>query len=205
MTIGYAELPIPEGLDGPDVPAKVADLAEAIDPHLWQDAIDLADRNARYAGAPALTVVRALDGSVWLKTSSVSNTWATVYEPLPPWRTLSLLAAYQPGTLLPQVRVIGQRVHTRGRIVRVDGGLIVGTNGVQVGTLPDDAIPTQASAADAYYSLTGPPLIGAGRYEAWSVNESAPGGIVFFSQDGAQEGGTVGCVWIDISGSYWKD
>ena len=46
-TIGYAGLPIPGGGDSPTTPGHLADLAEAIDPHLWQHVTNLADGAGR--------------------------------------------------------------------------------------------------------------------------------------------------------------
>ncbi|MGW2090372.1 hypothetical protein ACWCQ6_36405, partial [Streptomyces sp. NPDC001880] len=129
-TIGYAGLPVPEGGDAPVGPGALADLATVIDPHLWQHVADVAERNSLYAGAPVHTVVTAVNGSVWVKTSAAANVWATIWEPTPAWRTLPLASGFQAGQNTPQIRLIGTRVHMRGRIIRTDGGLIVGTNGI---------------------------------------------------------------------------
>ena len=51
-TIGYAQLPVPAGGDSPTVPADIAELAEAVDPHLLHLVDDQADRDIR-AGLPA--------------------------------------------------------------------------------------------------------------------------------------------------------
>lgn len=204
-TIGYAGLPVPGGGDAPVGPGQLADLATAIDPHLWQHADDQADRDSLYSAAPAQTVVVALDGTVWVKVSSVANTWITVWEPVPAWRTLSLNAAFEAGSTIPQVRRIGNQVFLRGRAERVDGQVIVGTNGIEIATVPDDCKPSQQATASAFYSLTGTPLIGAGRSEIYSDIDPNPAKLYFFSQDGAQDAGAVGCVWVDLSGSYWID
>ncbi|WP_326764345.1 hypothetical protein OG978_06920 [Streptomyces sp. NBC_01591] len=204
-TIGYAGLPVPEGGDAPVGPGALADLATVIDSHLWQHVADLAERNSVYAGAPVHTVVTAENGSVWVKTNSAANTWATVWEPTPAWRTLPLASGFQAGQNTPQIRLIGTRVHMRGRIIRTDGGLIVGTNGIQVATVPADCKPQHVATSTAFFSMSGDPLVGAGRVEAWSDDETVPRALTFWSQDGAQDGGTVGTPWIDISGSYWID
>ncbi|MFD7319220.1 hypothetical protein [Streptomyces sp. NPDC059883] len=204
-TVGLANIRIPAGNNAPAGPGQLAELALDIDPHLILHVADLAERNSLYAGAPANTMVSAADGSLWKKTASDSNSWVTWWEPLPAWRTLPLATGYQEGTLTPQIRMIGKQVHTRGRIVRTDGGLIVGTDGVQIATVPNDTIPEQSGTSGAYFSLTGPPLIGAGRYEVRGKNDTPPGALVFYSQDGAQDGGAVGCTWVDVSGSYWLD
>ncbi|MDX2863502.1 hypothetical protein PV338_46075, partial [Streptomyces scabiei] len=96
--LGYAELPVPAGGQSPTVPAHLAALAEAIDPHLRQTATDLADRTTKYATAPAHTLVTADDGTMWLKISSVADTWVTIWEPPPLWDlTLTLSAGLQEG------------------------------------------------------------------------------------------------------------
>lgn len=41
--------------------------------------------------------------------------------------------------------------------------------------------------------------------ESHSNDQAIPGALIFWSQDGAQDGGTVGTGWIDISGSYSID
>ncbi|MEV8394840.1 MULTISPECIES: hypothetical protein [unclassified Streptomyces] len=204
-TFGYAGLPAPGGGDAPTGNGQLAELALAVDPHLWQHVEDLADRNATLSGAPTRTVAIALDGTVWAKTSSAANTWVTIWEPPPAWRTLPLSSGYEAGTTVPQIKVVGRQAFTRGRVVRTDGTLIVGTDGVQVATVPGDCIPEQLSTVSAFFSLTGPPLIGVGRSEVLSRNESAPGALRFFSQDGAQDGGTVGATWVDLAGYYWLD
>lgn len=203
-TIGYAELPVPGGGDAPTWPAALADLAAAIDPHLVQHVADLAERNAELAGAPVHTVAAAADGTVWKKTST-GNTWVTWWEPRAAWRPLSLASGYQANTLAPQVSIRTGQVHLRGRLARIDGGLIVGTNSIQIATVPTDCIPQQVATSSAYYSLTGDPVVGAGRCEVQPVGGSPAGALTFWSQDGAQDGGTVGCAWVDISGSYWLD
>ncbi|MFF7365610.1 hypothetical protein [Streptomyces sp. NPDC008125] len=202
---GHAELPVPGGGDAPVGPGALAELAAAIDPHLVHHVANMAERDAEFATAPVHTVVTAADGTVWAKTST-DNVWATWWEPDPAWRPVPLLAAFTADTIPPQIRRIGSRVYTRGRIVRADGGLIVGTNGIQIGTLPNDCRPAHAVAtATAFFSMGGDPLVGTGRMEAYSNEVSPQGGYFFWSQDGAQDGGTVGTPWIDISGAFWID
>lgn len=203
--IGYAGLPVPEGADAPAGPGALAELAEAVDPHLWQHVTSLADRNTRLPTAPVRTVAVGPDGTTWIKVAT-ANTWITLWEPLPAWRPLSLASGYQAGTITPQITIRnGRQVHLRGRIARTDGTPIVGTNSIQIGTVPADCIPTVFSTSSAYYSLTGDPVIGAGRLETKPATDANPGELSFWSQDGAQDGGTVGAVWVDISGSYWLD
>lgn len=204
-TIGYAGLPAPDGGDAPTTAAAIAALAAALDPHLVQHVADQADRTATLATAPVGTVAVAADGTTWAKTDASTDTWATLWEPEPAWRTLSLATGYGINQLTPQIKRKGRQVFTRGRINRTDGTNIVGTNGIQIASVPDDCKPAQISTCSAFYSLTGDPLIGAGRFEVWGDNETTPSAVVFFSQDGAQDGGAVGTPWVDISGSYFLD
>lgn len=194
MDIGYAELPVPAGGDGPAAPAALAELAVAIDPHLIQHVTNLAQRNSLYSAAPLHTTVSAENGSLWIKTSAVSNVWATVYEPLNPWQPITLASGFTSnGGYTPEYRVRGQQVHMRGRIERVNPLLTMdGGGGLTVATVPPDAVPDQLSNWNGGQSLTGDPVTAVCRLEA-ATN------IVFWSQDGS------GAAWIDISGSYWLD
>ncbi|MEU0807351.1 hypothetical protein [Streptomyces sp. NPDC005970] len=205
-TIGYAELPVPAGGDAPVAVAAIADLATAVDPHLVQHVTNLADRNTRLSGAPQHTVAIADDGTTWVKTDSGSNTWITVWEPLPAWTDITLASGYQEDTYTPQARRIGQQVWLRGRIARTDGAVIP-NNGIKIGSVPTDCIPQgQIGAYAATSSLAGSVLIGVGKLEILDVDTASslgdPGSILWWSQDGATEGGTP---WINISGSYWLD
>jgi hypothetical protein len=204
-TIGYAHLPVPAGGDAPGGPPALAALATALDPHLVQHVDDLADRTATLSGAARGAVAVAADGTTWVKTAADSDTWATLWEPLPAWRPLSPAAGFQAGTMQPQVRVYGGKVYTRGRIIKIDGTAIDGTNGLTLATVPDDCVPENPATGSAYYSLTGDPLIGAGRYEVRPQGDPNVGQLVFYSQDGAQDGGDVGTPWVDISSDYWLD
>jgi hypothetical protein len=202
-TIGYANLPVPGGGDAPDGPPALADLATALDPHLVQHVDDLADRTATLSAAPVWTVAVARDGTTWVKTAADSDTWTTIWEPVPAWRPITLATGFQTNTLTPQVRVYNGQVYTRGRIAKVDGTVIDGTNGITLATVPDDCLPDDIVTGSAFFSLTGDPLIGAGRFEVRPLDNPDVGDLVFYSQDGAQDGGTVGPLWVDISSSYW--
>lgn len=207
-TFGYAGLPVPGGGDGPTMPGHLAELAEAIDPHLWQHADDEADRDTKYSTAPALTAVVALNGTVWIKTSS-GSTWVTVWEPLQEWQPLSLASGYEAGQTVPEGRIDRGKVSLRGRIQRIDGGLVPAA-GVKLATVPSDFIPEQISSFAGGASLTGDPMTGVGRVEIFSPDQDANalgarGSVIWYSQDGIQDSGTPGVVWVDISGSYWLD
>lgn len=208
-TIGYANLPIPGGGDGPTTPGHLADLAEAIDPHLVQHATDEADRNTRYSTAPAQIVVVALDGTTWVKVSSDTNTWVTVWEPLADWQPLTLASGYEAGQTSPEGRIDRGMVHLRGRIERTDSGLIAAA-GVKLATVPDAFIPAQISSFAGGASLNLDAMTGVGRVEVFSPDQDANsfggrGSLIWYSQDGSQDGGTAGVSWVDISGSYWLD
>lgn len=205
-TTGYADLPVPGGGDAPVGPAALMELAQTIDPHLVQHVVDLAERNTVYAGAPLHTLVSADDGSLWIKTSADTNTWATIYEPLAAWRPISLAAGYESGEFTPQARRVGQQVHLRGRIQKTDGTF--GMAGVKVGDVPADCRPATLGNFAGGASLQGDPMTGVGRFEVLGdASASALGGsgsLVWYSQDGTQAAGE-GAVWVDISGSYWID
>jgi hypothetical protein len=208
-TIGNAELPIPGGGDSPTGPAQLAELAEAIDPHLWQHVTNLADRNARLDEAPLQTVAVAPDGTTWVKISGTTNTWATIYEPLPAWQPLTLAAGYESGQTLAEGRIYSGQVHLRGTIQRTDGQLI-SANGTKLATVPTALIPSQIARYAAPSSMTGDAMVGACRMEVYSPDQDANaiggrGSVVVWSQDGQQDSGTPGLMWVDISGSYWLD
>lgn len=207
-TIGYAELPIPGGGDGPTVPGHLAELAEAIDPHLWHHVTDLADRNTRLSAAPVWTVAVAANGTTWVKTST-SNVWATIWEPLQDWQPLTLATGYEAGQTTPEGRVFNGQAHLRGTIQRTDGQLI-SANGTKLATVPTAFIPKQLARYAAPASMTGDAMTGTCRMEIYSPDQDANaiggrGSVVVWSQDGQQDSGTPGLMWVDISGSYWLD
>lgn len=208
-TIGYAELPVPGGGDSPTTPGHLAELAEAIDPHLWQHVVNEADRNTRLAGAPVQTVAVAPNGTAWIKTATATNTWITLWEPLSAWQPITLASGYIAGETVPQVRIDRGRVWTRGRIARADGTLLPAA-GVKLGTVPNAAIPAQLGAWAGAASLTGDAMTGVGRVEVFSADQDGNingnrGSIVWYSQDGMQDNGVTGVYWADISGFYWLD
>lgn len=200
-TIGYANLPVPAGGDGPTVPAAVAALAAALDPHLVQYATDQADRDAKFADAPAQTFVIALDGSVWIKTSSSANTWFTAAAPEPPWSALTIATGFTVYNDPPQYKIIGTRVWLRGSVMPSSGGNIP-LAGVQIASVPGSAIPQQVGRIGGTASLTGDASTGTGRVEVLGFNNGSsngPGAVMWYSQDGS------GVPWCDISGSYAID
>ncbi|WP_405960620.1 hypothetical protein OG235_24820 [Streptomyces sp. NBC_00024] len=206
-TIGYAELPVPAGADAPDVVGALAALATTLDPHLVQHVTDLADRNSTLSTAPQHTVAVADDGTTWIKTDSGSNTWVTVWEPLPVWQNVTLASGYQSSAgYTPQARLIGKQVSLRGRIERTDGQVIA-NNGVMVGTVPTACIPQeQVGAYAGTCSLAGDVVIGVGKLEVLETGTSSTlgdaGDITWWSQDGPTATGTP---WIAINGEYWID
>ncbi|MFE9920474.1 hypothetical protein ACFYQA_02470 [Streptomyces sp. NPDC005774] len=208
-TIGYAGLPVPGGGDSPTTPGHLADLAAAIDPRLWQHVTNEADRNTRLAGAPARTVAVTPNGTTWIKTSNTTNTWITLWEPLPAWQPVTLASGYVAGETTPQLRIWQGRVWTRGRIARADGTLLPVAGG-RLGSVPTAAIPKQLAMWAGGGSLTGDPMTGVGRVEVFSPDQDGNingnrGSLVWHSQDGMQDGGTAGVFWADISGFYWLD
>lgn len=209
-TIGYANLPIPAGGDSPTTPAHLAELAQAIDPHLWQPVNNLADRDARLSGAPVQTVALAPDGTTWVKISATTNTWVTHWEPLQSWQAITLASGYEGGQTDPECRIDRGQVYLRGTIQRTDGAVIA-TSGVKLGSVPTACIPAQIARLTSGASLTGDAMTGVGRTEVFSHDQDAnsfgpAGSIIWYSQDGTQvSGGTPGVFWVDISGSYWLD
>ncbi|GGX01856.1 hypothetical protein [Streptomyces chryseus] len=190
--IGYAQLPVPGGGDAPVGPGNLAALATAIDPHLVHHATNLADRNSRFATAPVHTLVSAENGALWKKTSSTTNTWITVVEPVAAWRPIALASGFtSSGGYTPGYRIDRGQVHMRGRIERINPLLVMdGGSGLTLAAVPSDAVPDQLSTWAGCQSMTGDPITGVCRMEA-ATN------IVFWSQDG------TGAAWVDISGSYW--
>ncbi|SFK72803.1 hypothetical protein [Streptomyces pini] len=201
--IGYAQLPVPAGGDAPVGPAAFAALASGIDPHLIQHVADQAQRDADFGDAPLHTAVSAEDGSLWLKTSATSNTWATVYEPDPAWRPLSLVAGLSSGTVPPGIRRIGNRVHVRGAVEKTDGALIVGSPAIKLGDVPEDCRPRYTGRGAGGQTISGDPIVGVGRIEVlgegWEVNDGTWGSIMWYSQDGS------GSSWVGLDFSYWID
>lgn len=206
-TIGYAQIPVPGGGDAPVGPGALAAMAQVVDPRLLQHVQDQAERDATYSDAPLHTAVTAEDGTLWIKTSTTENTWATVWAPDPEWRPVGMLSGYQGDTYTPQARRIGNQVWLRGRISRVDAAVIP-NSGVGIATVPADCIPqTQVGAYAATSSLAGDIVIGTGKLEVLDADTSSslggPGTITWWSQDG--DTAASGTPWVNISGSYWID
>ncbi|MEV6836761.1 hypothetical protein AB0N17_20015 [Streptomyces sp. NPDC051133] len=199
-TVGRAQLPIPGGGDAPVGPGALAELALAIDPHLVQHVVDKAERDAQYADSPLHMLVSAENGSLWMKTSASSNTWAVIYEPLADWRPVTLASGFTAGQTTPEIRIDRGQVYLRGRVEKSDGTTI-GISGVKLGTVPDDCIPSQLESWAAGQSITGDPVTAVGRMEAFSHDQDSnslggAGSLVWYSQDG------TGTTWVDISGRY---
>ncbi|QCX81040.1 hypothetical protein C9F11_37285 [Streptomyces sp. YIM 121038] len=205
MTIGFAELPVPVGGDSPTIPADIAELASVLDPHLVQHAVDQADRDATYAAAPVQTLVIAQNGTTWIKTSSVANTWVTIWEPMQTWQsTLTLKAGFEEGAVdLGIRRLEGGHVYLKGRVQRIDGNNIEDANAVNLGSVPSSLVPEALGTWAGTCSMAGTTTLAAGRMEVLGDNTSSaygdPGDLLWWYQ------GPGGTGWVDISGDYWLD
>lgn len=204
-TVGLAGLPIPAGGDAPAGPGALAALALAIDPHLMQHVTDKAERDSLFATAPLHTVVTAEDGSLWVKTSATTSTWAIVYEPLPAWRPITLRTGMVQGDVALGVRRRqGTRVSLKGRVNKADGTNLNDPNAaLNLGAVPSDCIPSGLRTLPGTCSLGGATVDAAGRIEIVGLNTSSAygvaGDVLWWYQ------GTDGTPWVDISGDYWMD
>ncbi|MET9158297.1 hypothetical protein ABZX56_11265 [Streptomyces parvulus] len=196
---GYAQLPVPGGGDAPTTPGHLADLASAIDPHLVQFVADQAERDSLYSEAPAHTVVSALDGTFWKKTSSSANEWATLWEPLPAFRPIELASGIgQSSENAPAIRLQGKKASLQGAVLKTDGTNFFG-DAIKLGEVPDDCIPEQLRRFAGTCSLAGDTTDTACRVEVTGKTNATPGDIIVYYQV------TAGTPWIDISGEYWLD
>lgn len=204
-TIGYAHLPIPAGANSPTVPADLAALAEAIDPHLRHSVVDDAQRDAEFGDAPVHTLVTAEDGTMWLKTGPLAADWVTIWQPLEAWRPITLASGNEAGTISCEIRRVGLRVYMRGRVVKSNGSNFdLPNDPVKVGSVPGDCIPGQELASwAASCSLGGNNTDAAGRMEVLNTGTTSSNGvagdILFWFQ------GTDGTPYIDLSGEWWID
>jgi hypothetical protein len=204
-TIGFADLPVPAGGDAPQVPTDIAELATALDPHLVQHAEDQADRDSRFSTAPIQTLVIAEDGTAWMKTSSVANTWVTLSSPLQAWQpTITLKSGFEEGSVELGLRVKdATHVYLKGRIQRTDAANILDANAVNLGSVPSGLIPTELRTYAATCSMAGTTTDASGRLEILEATTSSAygdaGDILWWYQ------GTDGTPWVDISGDYWTD
>lgn len=202
-TIGYAHLPVPAGGDAPAGPAALAELAQALDPHLVQHVRDEAERNATLAAAPVRTLAIAESGTAWIKLATGTNSWATVYEPVPAWAPLTLKQGYEQGAAALGVRKLSSGlVFLKGRIQSSSGGNLDGGAGaLNLASVPADCIPASIGTITASCSLGGETTDAAGRLEVLASNTSSasgvPGDLLWWYQ------GTGGTPWVDISGYYW--
>ncbi|AQW55303.1 hypothetical protein ACIQPP_05640 [Streptomyces violaceusniger] len=202
-TIGRANLPVPAGGNSPTVPADIAALAEAVDPHLRHTVTNKAQRDTLFADAPAHTLVTADDGSMWLKVSSTSNTWVSIYEAPEAWRPLPLASGFTAGEQAPEIRRIGTHVWMRGRVQRVDGAVIFNLSATKIAQVPADCVPLALASGAAGQSVVGDPVTGVGRIEVlatgWERPEGGAGSVLWYSQDG------TGSTWVGCDLEYWID
>lgn len=204
-TIGYAHLPIPAGGNSPTVPADLAALAEAIDPHLRHTVVDDAQRDEEFGDAPVHTLVTAEDGTMWLKTGPDPEDWVTIWEPLPNWRPITLASGNEVSTIACEVRRDGTHAFMRGRVVKSNGSNFdLPNDPIKVGSVPGDCIPgVELASWAASCSLGGTNTQAAGRMEVLEAGTSSSNGvggdILFWFQG---DGGTP---YIDLSGDWWID
>lgn len=150
-TIGYADLPVPGGGDGPLGPAALAALATALDPRLVHRVGDQADRDEEFADAPPGTLVIAADGTAWWRAAS---TWVTLYEPVPAWRGITLKAGYEQNAVnLGVRRTQGTFVSLKGRVNATSGNINSPDAAINIGSVP-------ATASDGAARLRGDLLPG---------------------------------------------
>ncbi|WP_431980001.1 hypothetical protein [Streptomyces qinglanensis] len=203
-TIGYADLPVPTDPDAPTIPAALAEFAEAVDPHLRHTVTDVTERDTLFSDAPQHTLVTADDGTMWLKLVEATNSWATIWEPLPDWRAITLSSGLEPSTIPCQVRREGKRAYTRGRVIKSDASNFYSpTDPVKIGAVPSDCIPAELVSRPASCSLGGDTNDAAGRMEILNTGTSSgngvPGDILWWYQ------GTAGTPYIDLPLDYWID
>lgn len=203
-TIGLAKLPIPAGGNSPTVPADLAALAEAIDPHLRHTVYDQAERDADFAYAPQHTLVTAADGSMWMKTDSETNTWAVIWEPLPSWRPVTLASGVEAQTTPCEIRREGTRVSMRGRVAKSSGAVFNDVDApIKLGAVPSDCRPQVLASWAASCSIGGDTTDAAGRMEVLNIgtgsSNGVPGDILWWYQ------GTGGTSYIDLTGEWWTD
>jgi len=206
MDVGRAKLPVPGGGQGPTVPGDLAQLALAVDKHLPLHVADVAERDELHADAPLHTLVSAENGTLWIKTSAATNSWATIYEPLPAWQPVTPATGYQLGSPPAEYLVEGERINLAGRIEPIAEGALIPTNGVAVGSVPQAIAPASQATVLCSSSLAGDIIVGTGRVEIVGLDNPSsswgpPGTIVWWSQEGTA-GGTP---WINLSGSYWRN
>lgn len=204
-TLGYADLPVPGGGQSPLIPADIAALAEAVDPHLRHTVANLAERATKFpASTPAQTLVTAANGTMWLKTSNTLDTWVTIWEPPPTWdRTMSLSSGLQVGDVAIGLMIVdgGRKVELKGRIERTDAGNILDPNAVNLGSVPSDCIPPALRTWVGACSMAGATTDAAGRLEVLGTSTASAygdvGDVLWWYQ------GTEGTSWVDLSGYYW--
>jgi len=196
---GYAGLPVWEGLDAPDWASYTAQLVAATDPHLVQFVADVDERNSRLADAPVGTVaVKTPDGTVWLKADSG---WVAWWEPIETWRSITLGPQFSVQTPC-QVRRIGNQVYLRGRANHTDNNIPL--NGILVGTVPSDCIPTTIATAAVGISLVGTNEDPCARLEIYGTSNTTsvggPGTVSVWIGVGQEN-----VPWTSLNCTYWLD
>lgn len=80
-TTPLAKTPYPSGSDAPAAAADMMRFLTHIDPKLVHDAVDEADRDARYSDGPkGILVVSGDVKKVWLKIADGTPRWIAIYE-----------------------------------------------------------------------------------------------------------------------------
>lgn len=203
-TIGYAQLPVPDGSDAPTGAGQMAALAAAIDLRLLHHVTNAADRDTELADAPVNTVAVAANGTMWVKTGVSPDVWVTVHEPRGAWQPVIPAAGYTISSPPAEYRLVNGQVHLRGRIARTDETNIP-TNGVAICAVPTDIAPLTQASWPAACSLAGDIVVGVGKIEMVGKDNPSsswgpPGTLVWWTQEVP-----AGTPWVNISGNYWTD
>ncbi|MDG9701654.1 hypothetical protein [Streptomyces sp. DH37] len=204
-TIGYADLPVPDGGDAPAGSGQLAALAAAIDPRLLHHVTNEAERDTEFAGAPVSTAVVADNGTLWIKTGVSPDVWTTVWEPYESWQNVTPAAGMTVSSPPAQYRRVGNQVYLRGRIAKTDESNIVGTSGAAICAVPTNLAPVTQATYPCPTSLAGDIASGVGKVEIVGADNPSstwgpPGTLVWWNQES-----TAGTPWVNISGYYWLD
>lgn len=145
-----SKIPYPSGSDAPAAAADMMAAFSHLDDRVVLPAIDEADRDARYADAPASAlVVAGPSKSVWMKTGPGPTDWLTVYHDTG-WvnEGFTVFSGWDMTTM--QARKNGVNINIRCEGTRTGGDITAGSDG----QLPDVSVLT----VPPQFRLDGPGL-----------------------------------------------
>lgn len=124
-----SKVPYPSGSDTPAAAADMMAAFMSMDDRLVLNAIDQADRDARYSEAPTSTlVVSGPSQKIWLKTGDGPTDWITIWEDTG-WITSGFVIESGWSITSLAGRIYGRTINIRGDFLRTGDQITFPSNG----------------------------------------------------------------------------